>query len=279
MEKKIILSLGAGVQSSTLALMAAHGEITPMPDCAIFADTQGEPAEVYEWLDWLEKQLPFPVHRVTAGNLQDECLTLKTSKDGDGQYVRNVIPAFSLNPDGSKGMLLRKCTADYKIVPIIRKCRELAGYEKGQRIPKKILIEQWLGISLDEIQRMKYSRDHWIENVFPLITAKMTRGHCFEWMADKGYPTPPRSACVFCPYHKNEEWQKLKTTMPDEFQRAVDFEKEWNRVIKLDRRGKQIKGKIFLHRECKPLDEIDFRGAKDFGQLSFLDECDGMCGV
>lgn len=35
-----IISLGAGVQSSTMALMEKHGEITPMPDCAIFADTQ-----------------------------------------------------------------------------------------------------------------------------------------------------------------------------------------------------------------------------------------------
>ena len=37
-----IISLGAGVQSSTMALMAACGEITPMPQCAIFADTQAE---------------------------------------------------------------------------------------------------------------------------------------------------------------------------------------------------------------------------------------------
>ena len=55
-----VLSLGAGVQSSTMALMAAKGEITPMPDCAIFADTQAEPQSVYDYLDWLEKQLPFP---------------------------------------------------------------------------------------------------------------------------------------------------------------------------------------------------------------------------
>lgn len=64
---KHIISLGAGVQSSTLALMAVHGEITPMPDAAIFADTQAEPQSVYKWLDWLEMQLPFPVHRVTKG--------------------------------------------------------------------------------------------------------------------------------------------------------------------------------------------------------------------
>ena len=41
-----VLSLGAGVQSSTLALMAAAGEVTPMPTAAIFADTQAEPARV-----------------------------------------------------------------------------------------------------------------------------------------------------------------------------------------------------------------------------------------
>lgn len=51
------LSLGAGVQSSTMALMAAKGEITPMPDAAIFADTSAEPQAVYDWLDWLIKQL------------------------------------------------------------------------------------------------------------------------------------------------------------------------------------------------------------------------------
>jgi hypothetical protein len=66
---KHIISLGAGVQSSTMALMAAAGEILPMPDCAIFADTHAEPRAVYDWLDWLTKQLPFPVIRVSQGNL------------------------------------------------------------------------------------------------------------------------------------------------------------------------------------------------------------------
>lgn len=67
MSKLVVLSLGAGVQSSVMALMAAKGQITPMPDYAIFADTQAEPDHLYFWLDWLEKQLPFPVIRVTRG--------------------------------------------------------------------------------------------------------------------------------------------------------------------------------------------------------------------
>lgn len=64
-----VLSLGAGVQSTTMALMAAHGEIGPMPDCAIFSDTGWEPKAVYDHLEWLEQQLPFPVHRVERGNI------------------------------------------------------------------------------------------------------------------------------------------------------------------------------------------------------------------
>tara|TARA_R110001606_G_scaffold340650_1_gene488896 strand:- start:353 stop:583 length:231 start_codon:yes stop_codon:yes gene_type:complete len=58
-----ILSLGAGVQSSTLALMIEKG-LVPMIDAAIFADTGAEPKKVYEWLNWLEKQVSFPVLRV-----------------------------------------------------------------------------------------------------------------------------------------------------------------------------------------------------------------------
>lgn len=46
------LSLGTGVQSTTMALMAARGALTPMPDCAIFADTGWEPEAVYDHLDW-----------------------------------------------------------------------------------------------------------------------------------------------------------------------------------------------------------------------------------
>lgn len=64
-----VISLGAGVQSTTMALMAAHGEIGPMPDAAIFADTGDEPEAVYAHLRWLTSPnvLPFPVKIATHG--------------------------------------------------------------------------------------------------------------------------------------------------------------------------------------------------------------------
>ena len=63
-----VLSLGAGVQSTTLAPMAAHGIIDPMPDCAVFADTGWKPTVVYDHLASLTSPnaLPFLVYIVSA---------------------------------------------------------------------------------------------------------------------------------------------------------------------------------------------------------------------
>ncbi|MFN7318887.1 MAG: hypothetical protein ACK5S6_05195, partial [bacterium] len=53
-----VISLGAGVQSSCMALMASRNELLDIKvDFAIFADTQDESKKVYDWLDWLENQL------------------------------------------------------------------------------------------------------------------------------------------------------------------------------------------------------------------------------
>ena len=92
MTKLVVISLGAGVQSTTMALMAAHGEITPMPDCAVFADTQAEPKAVYEHLAWLMSPnvLPFPVHIVTAGSLTDEIGAPRKT----GKFPKLPLPAY-----------------------------------------------------------------------------------------------------------------------------------------------------------------------------------------
>lgn len=111
-----IISLGAGVQSSTMALMAACGEITPMPIAAVFADTQAEPESVMRWLDWLETQLPFPVIRVTRGSLTNESLkVVPFAKDDTRHWVKSLIPAFIDNKNGTRGIMGRQCTFAYKV--------------------------------------------------------------------------------------------------------------------------------------------------------------------
>lgn len=269
-----ILSLGAGVQSSTMALMAACGEITPMPKAAIFADTQGEPKSVYDWLDWLEKQLPFPVHRVTAGNLMDDSIRIRTSKLSGKKYMKGAIPAFVKKLDGGKGLLGRQCTADYKIRVLTQKARTLCNWKRGE---KRQLINLWIGISYDEIIRMKPSREAWIEHSWPLIDLKMTRHDCLKWMLYHSYPEPPRSACVFCPFHSDEEWIRLKTKEPYEFEKAVKYEQ---RLQSAAREQEVLSGTPFLHSSMIPLSEIKFGKLAGKQQLSlFGNECEGLCGV
>jgi hypothetical protein len=270
---KHYLSLGAGVQSSTLALMAAAGEIGPMPDGAIFADTQAEPGPVYRWLDWLETRLPFPVHRVSAGSLEAEALAIRLSAKGQ-KYYRTAIPFHTLNEDGSAGRIPhRTCTYDYKIAPITKALRRLAGVKRGTKDP---VVTSWIGISLDEMQRMKPARDPWVATRWPLIEQRMTRAGCLEWLRSRGYPDPPRSACTFCPFRSNREWRWLKQNDPEGFARAVAFDKEARRV----REGTSLRSTAYVHRSLQPLDQVDLRSDEERGQmLMWADECEGMCGV
>lgn len=275
--KYTVLNLGAGVQSSCLALMAAKGEITPMPDFAVFADTQAEPQSVYDWLDWLENQLPFPVYRVTKGNLTDDSLQIHMRKDGSGERVNNLIPAFGVLPDGTKTAAIgRKCTNDYKILPILKEIRNRCGITRAQ---KECTVTQWIGISWDELQRMKQSRHEWTAHRWPLIEKRMTRIDCMNWLKNNNYPEPPRSACIYCPFHSDKEWRRLRDEEPHEFRKAIAFDDLLRRTHRYHNR--RLKMEVYLHNSCKPLSEIDFDSDEQKGQQvwDFQAECEGMCGI
>ena len=272
----IILSLGAGVQSSTIALMAKHGVIS-MPDCGIFADTQSEPKYIYEWLDWLRSQLPFPVYTVSKGSLINDSLVMKVSKKTGKKCIATKIPAYVKNPDGSRGIFGRKCTADYKVAVIEKKIKELLGIKRFNK-KNSVMCEQIIGISADEQDREKPSRRSEIKNVFPLLDLRMTRQDCIEWMRNNGYPDPPKSSCTFCPFHSDEMWINLKKS--EDWGTIVNFEKELQRLAAMD---DVTLGVPFLHPSLIPIDQVVFR-AKDkkhkLHQLNmFRNDCTGMCGV
>lgn len=277
-KKLRILSLGAGVQSSTLALMAEHGDIETI-DCAIFADTQSEPKAVLDWLDWLETKVNFPIHRVTVGSLYDDQLEIKTIRKGDNAgktCIHGRIPVFILNPDGTTGMFGRKCTSDYKITPIERKVKELIGIKRFSK-NNPLMIEQLIGISVDEAQREKPSQRAEIRNIFPLLDLYMTRNDCLNWMKKHGYPEPPKSACTFCPFHSDAMWEEVKKS--PEWESVVHFERELQRLAKED---DLTRGIPYLHRDCVPIDQVIFKPKTHLKlhQLNlFGNECRGMCGV
>jgi hypothetical protein len=259
-----VISLGAGVQSSTVALMAAEGEL-PMPQCAVFADTFGESAETYEWLNWLEGELPYPVYRVTNGPLAERMLTVREAESGK-KYMSPMIPCFIKKKDGTPGMMHRQCTSQHKIRPIQRKLKAL------KKEANSISVDIWLGISTDEASRMKPSQVLYVDRKYPLIDKGMNRQDCLDWMSTHGHPTPPRSSCVYCPYHSPDEWQNLKDNHPKDFAKAVVVDKELReKLLQTD-----IKGEGYLHRSLVPLDEVVFTGADT---NMFINDCEGICGT
>lgn len=270
-----VLSLGAGVQSSTLLLMAARGELVHTPDCAIFADTGWEPPHVYEWLAFLEDQVRdiIPIHRVSAGDLRSDVLARER---------RNGQPPFfvlSAGGSGREAMIRRQCTREYKIEPITRKVRELVGIAPRMPGPRRVVAEQWMGISLDELVRAKPSRVRWIENRFPLLDRGMTRRDCLDWMERRRFPRPPKSSCIGCPYHSDAQWREMRENDPASWADAVEFDRQL-RIVGV--RG--IVGEPFLHRTLRPLDEVDLATAEERGQGNLFDhpfaaECEGMCGI
>lgn len=272
-----ILNLGGGTQSSVLLLMSHLGEL-PKLDVAIFADTGWEPREVYDHLDWLQSECTsIPIVRVAERNIYEDAMTAKLRADdyreAGGRWAS--MPFFVTTGSGV-GMLRRQCTAEYKIRPIEQYIRrEILGLQPRQHWPKKPLVEQWFGISVDEYQRQRTPTGKWAQFRYPLIEMRWIRSKAIDWAAER-YPGRvfPRSACIGCPFHSDAEWQRIKNGPAD----------EWRQVVELDkaiRDSGDMRGQVYLHRSCKPIDQVDFRSQDEkSGQLNLWnDECHGMCGT
>lgn len=279
-----VLSLGAGRQSSALAMMSARGEL-PKLDAAIFSDTGAEPQAVYDHLDRLEREVlepaGIPLYRVSYGNLGDDLLDLDRLA---------MIPAFTLSPDGEQGMLGRKCTQRYKLSPILAQVRLLLGATvsttpcrycdaTGQRVapwrarrgenivgicsvcrgtgeiervgqpPADAWAEQWIGFAKEEIGRVSNKGDtRYSRSRHPLIELGMSTEQCLAYLRHHGFTSVAKSACVFCPYRGNREWRQLRDDAPADWQRAVDFDEAY-------RHGAGMNSDRYLHISCKPLAE------------------------
>ena len=255
------LSLGWGVQSWTLAAMVALGDLPPV-DLAIHADTNHEAAGTYaharKWTPWLGER-GVRVVTVTGDN---------TEVVRDWANSRSVmIPAFTLAKDGPGGQVNRQCTHDWKIMPIRRYLRQLLPN------PKPGAVECWQGISLDEWSRMRDSDVKYTINRYPLVERRLTRRDCVSWLMTHGLDVPPKSACVFCPYHSLGYWKEMK----------AEGGQNWARAEAVDAaiRDHRPHHQLFIHSARRPLAQAvripEDQGAK---QLEMDLPCDGgVCFV
>lgn len=274
-----IISLGVGVQSSALYYMSSLGEIERC-NYAVFADTGGEKTKTVEYFDllsiWANENNGIPLHKASYKNLLNDLLN-QTNSSGN-RFAS--IPAFTIN-NGEKGMLRRQCTNEYKIMQVNRKIREILGLPGRSKFP---MIEIYQGITVDEATRMCIPQERWKINVYPFCGYKvypdgncvkidskvMSRNDIFNWYKEKGLPIPEKSSCVFCPFQSDQNWIRLKTTVPSDFDKACEVDDKIR-----DSSKKGIKSKIYLHDSLLPLREVNFNE----NQGTLWGNCTDYCDV
>lgn len=268
--------LGGGVQSTALALLALSRDqrlldVTGgrVPELYIFADTGDEPADVMSNVEHIaglirESGAQFATVRHKAAPLSDHIITARRA-EAPFYVARTQRPGAV--------PLKRKCTSDFKVVPIHRELRRFFGINSRRRThPHR--VRQWLGISHDEIQRTRISQDRWCDLFYPLVHMGWRRGDCLR-LIEAHELTPVRSACRYCPFHSNREWARLKA-QPDEWAQIVAFERRLHGVYEHD--SMSLDSRPYLHASRIPIDRVDFDG--DQADMWDMDnECAGLCGV
>lgn len=268
-----VLSFGAGRQTVALARMSLDGahDLPPL-DAMIFADTGAELPGTYRAADQIEAACHNRGVRFirvrnersrSSGNLYDDLM----QPNSRGRW--SAPPLFLRDAKGD-GFTNRQCTGDFKVDPITKVHRELAGVGRRRKFAGP-LLECWIGISADEPQRQKVSTRPWITYRHPLVELRLHLGDCIEYLKRNGYEIPPKSACFFCPYQSDRRWSALKDEHPG----------AWGKAVRLDEHLREhseamgLKGTPYLHPSRRPLAEVSFDTTGDL----FADECHGVCGV
>lgn len=254
-----VISLGAGKQSSYMLLNALEGKYKYKPYFAIFSDTGCEPQYVYDYLNWIKtfvkNKYNFDIIIVSRGNLMKDVIDYI---DGTNNRA-SALPYFN---DMNGGPIGRQCTGDYKVQPLRKYL---------QSIRDKSKIRLWIGISLNEIQRIKDAPVKYIEHYYPLIESRISIDVIVNWFKENNLVEPGKSACLICPFHSHMYWQRFKSQFPSEFKIACDFD---DKIRQLP----NMRGKTYLSRQLKPLREIDFTQQPSlFPEL--IEECHGLCGL
>ncbi len=137
-----VLSFGAGVQTTALAILVAQGKVKV--DTVVFADTKGEKPETY----WYMEVYTIPL--LKEAGIPFETLENQSKYDGKSLYD------YSVKRQYLPGMPTRQCSAHFKASVIHR------AYPKAVKM---------IGFNTDELRRAE-NPIH-AEANFPLIEMRL----------------------------------------------------------------------------------------------------------
>lgn len=269
-----ILSCGAGMQSTALALMSCANKLikdnrstgfgfsyegrVPVYDLVVFCDLGLEPDWVYSQVYFIKEAcewagIPFVI---LDSNLYEDYL-----RDFGKKRVVS-IPFWSMDPEGKKGKMMRNCTLDYKINLIQKYVRwECLGYKKGQRIkPEDIKAhEMHLGFSKEEERRCKDNPNKMFVNKFPLCDMGLVRADNYAYIKDVWGLETKASACCFCPFHTNYFFDYIKRNNKDEYDKTVAFDE----MLEREQPNTKILSKLYISKSRKRIKDLLPEECKD----------------
>lgn len=245
----IVMSYGGGKQTVAMVTLVLQGKL-PKPDLIVFADTSREVKTTWDYLEnivqpalrKINMRVQIVPHALSTVDLQ--------SLSGD-----LLLPAFT-RQNGRVGKMPTFCSNEWKQRPIRRWLKEQGVND----------CDVWLGISLDEAERMKSSGLNWYRHVYPLIEiTPMHRRQCEIQIKDYGWEVPHKSRCWMCPNQSPEAWKQMKRIENQDFDKAVKLEQviRWNDPH------------VYFHPLAVPLNEAVEESEK---QGDMFDGCDsGYC--
>lgn len=265
-----ILSCGAGMQSTALALMSCENKreietgnpapypLVPIYDAVYFCDLGSEPCWVYEQVEFIKNacinhNIPFTI--LKTGLHQDYL-----NNFGKSRVVS--IPFWSVDEDGKKGKMMRTCTLDYKINAIIKDVKyNLLGYKKYQRLKEedKKAHEMHIGFSKEEERRCKENPNPLFVNSFPLCEMKLERKDNYKYILEKWGLNTKASACNFCPFHTNYFFGKIKTLSPKDYEEILRFDD----MLEREQPNTKIRSKLYISKSRKRIRDLKCEDCQD----------------
>ena len=193
-----ILSMGGGVNSVAGLIKYYHAY-----DAVVFADTQDEHQETYEYLG--RYIIPF-CHQ---HGIKFVIVGLDYS----------VLEGAERHKKPERFFWQRQCSRIHKIRPILRWIRRVGK----ARIRDPCTVD--ICFAFDESDRIgvdyypKYAKRN-----FPLVDDKITRTKCKQIISDYGWDIPPKSGCDHCFMAGKKNIRKLLYTNPDKVKRLAAAE-------------------------------------------------------
>jgi hypothetical protein len=230
----LIWSCGGGTQSGAMAVLIAEERLA-RPDLCVMVDTGRERSGTWPFVDgFIRTQLNRVGLELSVVHAAPSGLVPLFSEGGD-----ILLPGYTTQ-SGNVGKLPAFCSGTWKRDVQERYLRSI-GIETGT---------QWLGISADEVRRMRSQHRPWLKVHYPLIfDVRLKRVDCVALIRAAGWAGPiPHSACWMCANASDQEWLEMRRDWPEDFSAACELEIE----VRL------VDPHFWLHPSCVPLGEVEF---------------------